>query len=101
MRKAITLLLIGAFCITLLSPPISAMQWDPKKPPYLPYLQVGPDRPNGEEGGWNEPTDNYPIKPDHNTNSFQSFGLYSFVNIVFIKIIIINKQLLEHIILMC
>jgi len=50
MQKAIVILIVGAFCITLLAQPAGALQWDPKHPP--PWLSFGPDQPGGEGGIW-------------------------------------------------
>ena len=87
MRKAITLLLLGAFCITLFSPPIAATQWDPKHPP--PYLQVSPDRPDGDDTGWQVPTD----ENQNNPNNYQISGKYNYLTYIVIKIIsIIDTQ---------
>jgi hypothetical protein len=51
MKRIIALLVVVAFCLSIFAPPVSATCPDPKNSKF-----IGGNIPNGDDGGWNDPT---------------------------------------------
>jgi len=54
-RRIVVLIMLGAFCVALLPPCVSASRYDPMKPPPTPWIETKRNLPSGEEGGWTQP----------------------------------------------